>query len=76
MFRNLRESYTERVDIIGNKAFMEFVEDLEKLEDLKFDTFQIGKDKLQILTVQPMEEKKDLILEFLIFLRYSAGRSH
>jgi len=57
MFRNLSESYTERVDIIGNKAFMEFVEDLEKLEDLKFDTFQIGKDKLKILTVQPMEDK-------------------
>jgi type III restriction enzyme len=59
MFRNLRESYTERVDIIGNKAFMEFVEDLEKLEELKFETFKIGKDKLQILTVQPMEEKKN-----------------
>ncbi len=58
MFRNLSGGYTERVDIIGNKAFMEFVEDLEKLEDLKFDTFQIGKDKLKILTVQPMEEKK------------------
>jgi type III restriction enzyme len=57
MFRNLVDSYTERVDIIGNKAFMEFVEDLEKLEDLKFDTFQIGKDKLKILTVQPVEEK-------------------
>jgi type III restriction enzyme len=59
MFRNLAENFTERVDIIGNKAFMEFVEDLEKLEDLKFDTFQIGKDKLKILTVQPMEQKKD-----------------
>jgi type III restriction enzyme len=58
MFRNLAGGYTERVDIIGNKAFMEFVEDLEKLEDLKFDTFQIGKDKLKIFTVQPMEEKK------------------
>ena len=57
MFRNMVDSYTERVDIIGNKAFMEFVEDLEKLEDLKFDTFQIGKDKLKILTVQPVEEK-------------------
>lgn len=57
MFRNLVDSYTERVDIIGNKAFMEFVDDLEKLEDLKFDTFQIGKDKLKILTVQPVEEK-------------------
>ncbi len=58
MFRNLAGGYIERVDIIGNNAFMEFVEDLEKLEDLKFDTFQIGKDKLKILTVQPMDEKK------------------
>ncbi|MBS1516995.1 MAG: DEAD/DEAH box helicase family protein [Bacteroidetes bacterium] len=59
MFRKLNEGYTERVDIIGNNAFMEFVEDLEKLEDLKFETFQIGKDKLQILTVQPVESKKE-----------------
>lgn len=59
MFHNMRESYTERVDIIGNNAFMEFVEDLERLEDLKFETFQIGKDKLKILTVQPVDEKKD-----------------
>lgn len=59
MFRNQYNSYTERVDIIGNRAFMEFVKDLEKLEDLKFETFQLGKDKLNILTVQPMEDKKD-----------------
>ncbi len=59
MFRNMIDSYTERVDIIGNKAFMEFVDDLEKLEELKFDTFQIGKDKLKIITVQPVETKKD-----------------
>jgi len=58
MFRNLVDSYTERVDIIGNNAFMEFVEELEKLEDLKFETFQIGKDKLRIITIQPLEEKK------------------
>ncbi len=58
MFRNMIESYTERVDIIGNNAFMAFVEDLEKLEELKFDTFQIGKEKLKIITVQPVEEKK------------------
>src|SRR5690606_19571649 len=38
MFRNL--NFQERVDIIGNKAFMEFVADLEKLEDLKLETFQ------------------------------------
>ena len=59
MFRNNIGGYTERVDIIGNKAFMEFVDDLEKLEDLKFDTFQLGKDKLIIITVQPDENKKD-----------------
>lgn len=59
MFRNMAGSYIERVDIIGNKAFMEFVKDLEKLEDLKFDTFQIGKDKLKILTVQPVDEKNE-----------------
>ncbi len=59
MFRNMSGSYTERVDIIGNNAFMEFVEDLERLEDLKFETFQIGKDKLKILTVQAVEDKKD-----------------
>lgn len=59
MFRNMSEGFQERVDIIGNKAFMEFVEDLEKLEDLKFDTFQIGKDKLKIVTIQPEQSKKD-----------------
>src|SRR5579859_2386532 len=59
MFRNMAETFTERVDIIGNKAFMEFVEDLEKLEDLEFETFQIGKDKLKILTVQAIDTKKE-----------------
>lgn len=58
MFRG-ETSYTERVDIIGNKAFLEFVEDLEKLEDLKLETFEIGKDRLKILTIMPMDEKKD-----------------
>lgn len=60
MFRALAGQYQERVDIIGNKAFMEFVEDLENLEDIKLDTFQIGKDKLTILTIQPVDEKKDM----------------
>lgn len=58
MFRDI-SGFQERVDIIGNKAFMEFVEDLEKLEDLKFDTFQIGKDKLTIITVQPVLPEKE-----------------
>lgn len=58
MFRNQGDNYTERVDIIGNGAFMEFVDDLERLEELKFDTFKVGKDKLIIITIKAVEEKK------------------
>ena len=47
MFRELPVSFTERVDIIGNRAFLDFVDELEKLEELKLDTFEIGKDKLR-----------------------------
>lgn len=57
MFRGGMTGYTERVDVIGNKAFLSFVEDLEKLEDLKLDTFEVGKDKLRILTIQPVPQK-------------------
>jgi type III restriction enzyme len=54
MFRNEGLSgFTERVDIIGNQAFLSFVDDLEQLEEIKLDTFEVGKDKLQILTIQP-----------------------
>jgi type III restriction enzyme len=60
MFRDLPGSYVERVDIIGNKAFLDFVDDLEKLEELKFGTFEIGKDKLQIVTILPLEDRKEL----------------
>ena len=35
MFRDLTTDYTERVDIIGNQKFLEFVDDLEKLEELQ-----------------------------------------
>ena len=59
MFRNNVGGYTERVDIIGNKAFMDFVEELEKLEDLKFETFRLGKDKLKIIIVKPEETKRE-----------------
>ncbi len=59
MFRELPTSYTERVDIIGNKAFLDFVDDLEKLEELKLDTFELGKDKLHIVTIMPLEERKE-----------------
>ena len=54
MFRGATAGdYVERVDIIGNKAFISFVEDLEKQEDLQLDTFEVGKDKLTIVTIAP-----------------------
>ncbi|HON19598.1 MAG TPA: hypothetical protein PK990_10600, partial [Salinivirgaceae bacterium] len=59
MFRNMVGSFTERVDIIGNKAFLNFVDELEKIEGIQFDTFRLGKDKLTIITIQPVEEKKN-----------------
>ncbi|MGH9515968.1 MAG: DEAD/DEAH box helicase family protein [Terriglobales bacterium] len=58
MFRDLTSDYTERVDIIGNAKFLEFVDDLEKLEELTFDTFELGKEKLRILTIMPLSERK------------------
>lgn len=59
MFRDLPTNFTERVDIIGNKTFLDFVDDLEKLEDLKLDSFELGKDKLKIVTIMPLEERKE-----------------
>ena len=59
MFRSLPTDYTERVDIIGNKAFLDFVDDLEKLEDLKLESFEVGKDRLRIVTILPIEGKKE-----------------
>lgn len=59
MFRELPSSYVERVDIIGNNAFLEFVDELEKLEDLKLESFELGKDKLHIVTIMAMEDRKE-----------------
>jgi type III restriction enzyme len=58
MFRGDSGGYVERVDVIGNKTFIEFVEDLEQIEDLKLDTFEVGKDKLQILTIMPLPSER------------------
>jgi type III restriction enzyme len=57
MFRGDVSGYKERVDVIGNNAFLEFVEDLERLEDLKLETFEVGKDKLKIITIMPDDDK-------------------
>ncbi len=56
MFRG--QSYSERVDIIGNTAFLSFVDQLEKLEDIKLDTFEVGKEKLKIITIEPQLPEK------------------
>jgi type III restriction enzyme len=51
MFRD--QNYVERVDVIGNKRFLDFVEQLEKEEDLELECFEIGKDKVSIVTIAP-----------------------
>jgi type III restriction enzyme len=58
MFRGEGGGYVERVDVIGNRKFIEFVEDLEKLEDIKLGTFQVGEDKLQIIGIVPLPAEK------------------
>jgi type III restriction enzyme len=67
MFRGGSGGYTERVDVIGNKNFIEFVEALEKEEDLQLDTFEVGKDKVVIVTIAPDQGKlsKDIALPVL-----------
>jgi type III restriction enzyme len=59
MFRNIPGGapFQERVDVIGNKAFIEFVSQLEKEENIELETFDIGKDKLVITTIRPEEAK-------------------
>lgn len=50
-------AFRERVDVIGNKAFIEFVEELEREEEMAFDTFEVGKDKVAIERIFPDPDK-------------------
>lgn len=60
MFRNSqRGGYIERVDVIGNNAFISFVEQLEREEEMQLETFRVGKDKLEIVTIMPDPNKLD-----------------
>ena len=43
MFRDIPVGFTERVDIIGYQKFLDFVDDLKKLENLKPETFELGR---------------------------------
>ena len=67
MFRGQNSAYIERVDVIGNKKFIEFVEQLEKEEDIELGTFKIGQDKVSIVTIAPDPTKmdKDITLPIL-----------
>ena len=67
MFRDSRNPYQERVDIIGNRAFIDFVEQLEAEEDFQMDTWRVGEDRLQITVIEPLAEKAeyDIILPTL-----------
>jgi len=60
MFRgSQRGGYIERVDVIGNNAFINFVEQLEREEEMQLETFRVGKDKLEIVTIMPDPAKLD-----------------
>lgn len=59
MFRGLGSGYTERVDVIGNPKFMEFIDQLEREEDLKLEQFTVGRDRLSIVTIAPDPAKAD-----------------
>ena len=63
MFRDLPGEYSERLDVIGNRAFMKFVEDLERDEGTKFDTFELGKERLQIVTIEVDRNKMEMDIE-------------
>jgi type III restriction enzyme len=66
MFADHRTAYTERVDIIGNAAFLKFVEQLEKDEDITLDSFDL-KEPLVITTIAPDPAKadRDIVLPVL-----------
>jgi len=57
MFRGMQNNFRERVDVIGNPAFIEFVEQLEKDEDIEFETFDPTKDKVVVEKIYPDEAK-------------------
>ena len=60
MFRGNNSGYVERLDVIGNARFIEFVEQLEREEELELETFEVGKDKVVILTIEPLDDKIEM----------------
>jgi type III restriction enzyme len=66
MFGGLRAPYIERVDIIGNAAFLKFVDQLERDEEIALDTFDL-KEPLVIKTIAPDPAKveRDITIPIL-----------
>ena len=64
MFRGGWSTYIERVDVIGNKGFMEFVDKLSKDEEMEFEEFDLDRDRLEIVTIFPDPAKidKDILM--------------
>jgi type III restriction enzyme len=58
MFGDRSSTYVERVDVIGNPAFLKFVEQLEKDEDIALDSFNL-KEPVVITTIEPDEARLD-----------------
>jgi type III restriction enzyme len=66
MFAGLGAPYTERVDVIGNTAFLKFVDQLEREEDIALETFDL-KEPLVIKTIVPEPSKfeRDITIPIL-----------
>lgn len=56
MFGGLNTSYVERVDIIGNKGFLAFIDQLERDEDIALDTTDL--DKPLVITTVEVDQQK------------------
>lgn len=70
MFRNPydgKPAFREQLDVIGNKPFLEFVEQLEKDEDLTFDTVDLDTQPVVIETIRPdpVKADKDIVIPIL-----------
>jgi type III restriction enzyme len=70
MFRNTYDgnpTFREQLDVIGNKAFLEFVEQLEKDENLEFDTVDLDTQPVTIETIHPDPAKanQDIVIPII-----------
>lgn len=69
MFRDgdVGQGYAERLDVIGNTGFLEVLDRLESEEDLKVEEFDLDKERVEITTVESLEERSvyDIVVPVL-----------